>query len=620
MRHTDVHLVERNGTIQNWFEMYRQTDQTRMCLNSRQPVRLNIQRLVVKTEEISLQDKERQPQQLPSAHESTYLEYSGGRSGRSVFTLFLSALCLLAIGCANADSDSEASGNTMDALVSTGIDAGITEFDALTTIEDAATPQPDPVPEPEPPCESTNLMPAAFRGDMTYPTAEAGEVVTLGQGHDTRLSELLQTCVQGQVGTTSGENVDYELHEIETREQLSENLRVNVRVSAGFGGFGLKGRFRMARAREVSRYDLNIWMRVRVHSHSQSLVNDVRLKPEFEDLLDIAPLEFVERCGDRFVQKVSYGGELLVVLSIATESESDRRDLSARLSASFGLFGSADASMDENTFEALEGREVTLLIDRVGGGGQLPDLRTARELIEYARNFPNEVAGNDPVVFEYVTRPFDRVTDGHICLPGFDPKSIRLIDEAWEYLNEAVDIRNALEEAIENPADYACGNNQQRREDLAYLGEFIDDLDGLAESCALEMANQEREVFTGQSCRALEQLLASYTAPQVPLRWETTVSFEASSRGRFHTFNISEQLVCADPVVSGLWSMVSSNGRCPNVDHCWLPCPTGERVGPEYQLTFEDSAHSDNRGVCTYEFKCMHAEDAYLLEACEPDE
>ena len=89
-------------------------------------------------------------------------------------------------------------------------------------------------------------MPAAFRGDMTYPTAEAGEVVTLGQGHDTRLSELLQTCVQGQMGTTSGENVDYELHEIETREQLSENLRVNVRVSAGFGGFGLKGRFRMA--------------------------------------------------------------------------------------------------------------------------------------------------------------------------------------------------------------------------------------------------------------------------------------------------------------------------------------------------------------------------------------
>ena len=134
------------------------------------------------------------------------------------------------------------------------------------------------------------------------------------------------------------------------------------------------------------------------------------------------------------------------------------------------------------------------------------------------------------------------------------------------------------------------------------------------------MANQEREVFTGQSCRALEQLLASYTAPQVPLRWETTVSFEASSRGRHHTFNISEQLVCADPVVSGLWSRWGSNGRCPNTESCWQPCPTGQRVGPEYQLTFEDSTHSDNRGVCTYEFKCMHAEDAYLLEACEPDE
>ena len=141
VRHTDVHLVERNGTIQNWFEMHQPTDQARMCLNSRQPIRLNIQRLVVKTEEISLQDKDRQPQRLTSAYESTYLEYSGGRSGRSLFTLFLSTLCLLAIGCANADSVSEASGNTVDALVSTGIDAGVIEVDALTTIEDAATPQ-----------------------------------------------------------------------------------------------------------------------------------------------------------------------------------------------------------------------------------------------------------------------------------------------------------------------------------------------------------------------------------------------------------------------------------------------------------------------------------------------
>ena len=122
MRHTDVHLVERNGTIQNWFEMYQPTDQTPMCLKSRQPIRLNIQRLVVKTEEINMRGEDHQPHQQNEDMEHAYREYDGQRNGRSVFTVFLSALCLLAIGCANADSVSESSGNTVDALVSTGID------------------------------------------------------------------------------------------------------------------------------------------------------------------------------------------------------------------------------------------------------------------------------------------------------------------------------------------------------------------------------------------------------------------------------------------------------------------------------------------------------------------
>jgi hypothetical protein len=46
----------------------------------------------------------------------------------------------------------------------------------------------------------------------------------------------------------------------------------------------------------------------------------------------------------------------------------------------------------------------------------------------------------------------------------------------------------------------------------------------------------------------------------------------------------------------------------------------GSRVGPEYQLEFEDGRHHDNRGVCTYTFGCFNAEDAYLLDECNDEE
>ena len=86
MRHTDVHLVERNGTIQNWFEMYRQTDQTRMCLNQGSPCG-SISRTGCQNRRDKFQDKERRHSNCPALM-SPPIEYSGGRSGRSCSRYF----------------------------------------------------------------------------------------------------------------------------------------------------------------------------------------------------------------------------------------------------------------------------------------------------------------------------------------------------------------------------------------------------------------------------------------------------------------------------------------------------------------------------------------------------
>ena len=520
------------------------------------------------------------------------------------------AVCFSVMLSGCADLLSTPDEQPQDALVSIVSDAGVPP----NQLYDATTPD-DPLN-----CEELTLIPPALRGDIKYPLANPGDVVRLGLGHDTRRSELLQECTLGLTDSSDGQDTEFELREIESRQQLSADLRVDVGISAGFLGFGFSNRFRMARSRDFSEYDLNIWVRVRVQTGSEALVSGVGLSRYYSDLLRENPFEFQSRCGDRFVQEVTYGGELLVILSIATTSESDRKELSNRLSASFGLWGSADGSIEREIASQFEGREVTIIIDRTGGGGELPDISTAEELFRYAREFPAEVAQHEPVVFQYVTRPYGRIADGSICLPGFDQKSIRLIESAWDHLNQAVGIRNALEDAIENPSAYACGNNEQRRTEIEYMNIFLDRLDGVAEACALEMSVAQRTQTTGTSCRELEQLLLQYNPPEIPLRWQITMPFTASAKERFHSFNIPDSVFCEDPSIEGLWSPWSRNNNCPNPDACWKPCPEGARVGTEYQLEFTDSRVSDNRGVCTYTFRCLDAEDAYLLDQCASDE
>jgi hypothetical protein len=245
-------------------------------------------------------------------------------------------------------------------------------------------------------------------------------------------------------------------------------------------------------------------------------------------------------------------------------------------------------------------------------------MTTPEELFDYASRFPAEVESNPPVPFSYVTRPYDRIHDGRVCLPGFDEKSIRLMDAAWDALNEAVGLRNALNEAIASPASYACGSNAERREQLAAVEEFIEDLDAAAAECAREVSVPRSEPGTGPACSELERLLDEYEAPALPLRWQEVLLYEASSRERFGSYFVSGRLACRLTDVDGLWSRWPSNNDCPESEICWLDCPDGALVGNEFSVEFDDSRNfGDNRGVCTYTFGCFLAEDAYLLEACE---
>ena len=305
-------------------------------------------------------------------------------------------------------------------------------------------------------------------------------------------------------------------------------------------------------------------------------------------------------------------GELIIILSISTTSESDKRELSNRLSASFGLWGSASVNVEQNVSQELEGREFNVLIERSGGGGALPNISSPAELFAYAQQFPDEVANNDAAIFEFVTRPYDRIVDVSACLPGFDKKSIQLMEFAWETTNDAIGLRNSLLDAIENPQDYACGNNQQRRADLETVETFLDEVDDLTEACAQEMLAPMASVQSSPSCGALSELMSGFELPEMPLRWQTTLVFSPSPRSRHHSFSVPSDLVCPQVEVDGQWRV--GNGS----NHEWRDCPMGMFNGERYEMLYPDGRgdYGDNQGACDYTFRCMNEQDAYLLDEC----
>ena len=549
----------------------------------------------------------------PSAH--------GFKSPRTLSCLVVLVAALGLLGCPattlTGDSDTEADvvdERRADTRTPDVLDEEVTE-DAAPDLVD----EPDADIEEDAACPEANLLPESMQGDLELNVADPTDVISPGVGYDTRAGELLQLCVTGGIATSPAEDVVFEFREIENRADLSEALGVGVDVSLGFLGWGFSNHFRMARSRDISSYDLNIWVRVRVITGSEALVSDVQILPEFQELLESDPFEFLERCGDRFVQSVTFGGELIILLSVETYSDSDRFELENRLSASFGIFGSLGVDVESSFSEEFDGREVSVEVSRVGGGGSLPSLATAEDILEYARQFPEEVASHPPVPFRFVTRPYDRIHDGDLCLPGFDEKSIELIEEAWDLLNEAVGIRNALEEAIDNPDAYACGTNEDRRADLERVEEFLAALEDAAEDCAQAMASAD-STETSSECRELERLMDEFDPPEPPLRWQSLVTFEAPATERNQSLFLAESQVCELVAVEGLWSRYAQNNHCPNPDTCWRECPVGSLVGEEFAISFDDDRMDDNRGVCTYTFGCFNAEDAYLLDECADEE
>ena len=98
----------------------------------------------------------------------------------------------------------------------------------------------------------------------------------------------------------------------------------------------------------------------------------------------------------------------------------------------------------------------------------------------------------------------------------------------------------------------------------------------------------------------------------MPLRWQTVLNFSPQPTSRSHSLAVSADLVCPSVDIEGRWRVGTARR------HEWQDCPMGMLNSGRYELEFDDSGgYSDNQGTCTYTFRCMNEQDAYLLDDCE---
>jgi hypothetical protein len=153
-----------------------------------------------------------------------------------------------------------------------------------------------------------------------------------------------QEAVQDATGAT----VNFDVRRVRTTDELEQSLEINVDASYGCGAFGagISARFDFAKKCQVQAESLFLAVTCSVNLEHMS-IKDPRLTPDAVTIVSDTNL-FTARYGNMFVRGIGRGGLFVGVFRLDVNGEQDRKDISAKLEGSYGLFSaSAQAAWKE---------------------------------------------------------------------------------------------------------------------------------------------------------------------------------------------------------------------------------------------------------------------------------
>jgi hypothetical protein len=169
-------------------------------------------------------------------------------------------------------------------------------------------------------------------------------------------------AVQG----ASGADQSLEFNKVESYEQLANALSVDAKAEARFGLFGADASFSFERTMSINSYSIFVYALASVKRAFRQ-VEDPKYKAEAVELAKGEPRAFREAYGDWFVRGMATGGELLSLIEIRTRDETERSEIDAALSGSYGINFSGEVKTKENFEAATAGKSTHIVQHQVGG-------------------------------------------------------------------------------------------------------------------------------------------------------------------------------------------------------------------------------------------------------------
>lgn len=171
-------------------------------------------------------------------------------------------------------------------------------------------------------------------------------------------------AVDGAAGATQA----LEFNKVESYEQLATALSIDVKAQARFGLFGADASFSFDKSLSMNSYSIFVYAVASVE-RAFTQVLDPQYKPEAVALIKSAGgnAAFRKAYGDWFIRGMTTGGQFLSLVEIRTTSESQRQDIDAALSGSYGLNFSADAKVKSSFSQATQHSETHIVQRQVGG-------------------------------------------------------------------------------------------------------------------------------------------------------------------------------------------------------------------------------------------------------------
>lgn len=243
--------------------------------------------------------------------------------------------------------------------------------------------------------------------------------LALGSGYNTLTGEVLGDCVvrtdTEPQAATLGQLVIFSLQEVEDYHSLNRRLT----ISASGSGNGLiasgRGKAKFVQDIQINDYSLNLLASIIVSNDAQRM-RDVTLKDWAAELLKAGNTQgFYESCGDHFVSGFVTGGEYHALLQIHTHSAQEKREISAKVSGSYGIY-SASASFSKVITEITKNRTLNIYQYRSGGAGEVVQI-TPETIINAISEFPQTVLTTG-------ARPVNALTLSYKTLPLQDSPSV----------------------------------------------------------------------------------------------------------------------------------------------------------------------------------------------------